>query len=201
MGESWWPLRRTADLVSYLDDDEYARLLEVTEIVTVEPGTLILHKGRPARSLLILEQGEIEIVEESMGDVIVLARLGPGSVVGEVGFLDGLPRTHGVRAGTACTLRRLSRERLLELVKDQPVLFAKLTIALAELLARRFREAVAELEPVRVFAATLKEPESVDVDPNATTAEYDELDDPLGDQAIEMIRAVARRSEQGAAKL
>jgi CRP-like cAMP-binding protein len=136
-----------------------------------------------------------------MGDIVVLDRIGAGSVVGEVGFLDGRPRTYGVRAGTACLLRRLTRERLLELVKNDAVLFAKVTIALAELLARRFRSAVAELEPVRVFAATLKEPEEVEPADITVTATYDELDDPLGDQALGMIRAVARRAEQGAAKL
>ena len=49
-----------------------------------------------------------------MGEDVVLATLGPGCVVGEVGFVDGQPRTHDVRARTACRLRRLTRERLLE---------------------------------------------------------------------------------------
>jgi CRP/FNR family transcriptional regulator, cyclic AMP receptor protein len=196
----WWPEQRRGDLVTYLGDQEYRRLLEATEPAQVEPGAILLHKGSPSRSLLLIEEGEIEIFEESLGAVIVLDRIGSGSVVGEVGFLDGLPRTHGVRAGTACKLRRLTRERLLDLVRGEPELFAKLMIALAELLARRFRSAVAELEPVRVFAATLKEPEEA-LDSGPGTAGYDELDDPLGDQALGMIRAVARRSEQGAAKL
>ena len=201
MSGSWWPEMRAGDLVTYLDENEYRRLLAATEEARVEAGTFVLHKGSPSRSLLLVEEGEIEIVEESLGDTVILDRIGAGSVVGEVGFLDGRPRTHGVRAGTPCVLRRLTRERLLDLVKDDAALFAKLTIALAELLARRFRSAVAELEPVRVFAASLKEPDESQLADGAVTETYDELDDPLGDQALGMIRAVARRAEQGASKL
>ena len=196
----WWPRVREAELVAYLDDQEHQRLLAAAEIATVGAGEPILSKGSPSKSLLLLDEGQVDIVEESMGEDVVLATLGPGSVVGEVGFVDGEPRTHHVRARTPCRLRRLSREKLLELVKDDPALFAKLTIALAEILARRFRAAVAEFEPLRAFAATLREPLSLEKD---STGEYDEIeaglpDPPAGsdgdDPALELIRDVARRA-------
>jgi CRP-like cAMP-binding protein len=123
-------------------------------------------------------------------------------VVGEVGFVDGQPRTHDVRARTACRLRRLTRERLLELVKDDATLFAKLTIALAEILARRFRSAVAEFEPLRAFAATLDEPLSLE---GAKADHYDEIETALpeppegadgDDPAVDLIRDVARRARR-----
>lgn len=169
----WWPRVRQADLVAYLDDQEHKRLLAAAEIATVGAGEPILSKGSPSKSLLLVDEGEVEIVEESMGEDVVLATLGPGSVVGEVGFVDGQPRTHHVRARSACRLRRLTRERLLELVKDDPALFAKLTIALAEILARRFRAAVAEFEPLRAFAATIGEPLSLE---RERTGEYDPIE-------------------------
>ena len=196
----WWPRMREAELVVYLDDQEYQRLLAAAEIAAVGPGEPILRKGSPSRSLLLIDEGEVDIVEESMGEDVVLATLGPGCVVGEVGFVDGQPRTHDVRARTACRLRRLTRERLLELVKDDPGLFAKLTIALAEILALRFRSAVAEFEPLRAFAATLGQPLSLEIDkPEA----YDEIEAALPeppdaehgeDPAVELIRDVARRA-------
>ncbi|MGH9887725.1 MAG: cyclic nucleotide-binding domain-containing protein, partial [bacterium] len=95
MSGGWWPEMRAGDLVTYLDEHEYRRLIDATEEARVDAGTLVLHKGSPSRSLILVEEGEIEIVEESMGDMVVLDRIGAGSVVGEVGFLDGLPRTNG----------------------------------------------------------------------------------------------------------
>jgi CRP-like cAMP-binding protein len=158
----------------------------------VGPGDSILRKGSPSKSLLLVEDGVVEIVEETLGETIVLASVGPGGVVGEVGFVDGRPRTHDVRASTACRLRRLTRDRLLDLVKGDPALFAKLTIALAELIADRFRGAVQELEPVRVFAASLKEP----MEPPEG---FDEIEEPLPESAMDLIREVARKAQKDVA--
>jgi hypothetical protein len=160
--------------------------------------------------------------------------VGPGGVVGEVGFVDGAPRTHHVRAGTACRVRRLTRDALLALAQADPPLFTKVAIGLAELMARRFRTVLSELEPVRAFAATLGEPEEDGIDdveepapeggseasaaaaataapavgptgaspapgesdsagPDEGPVQYDPIDDPLLDQAIDILRELARR--------
>jgi CRP-like cAMP-binding protein len=207
MSAVWWPQARTGELVAYLDDQEHARLLAATEVAEAGAGDFLLHKGSPSRSLLLVEEGEIEIVDESMGETVVLGRVGPGSVVGEVGFLDGELRTHHVRAGTACRVRRLTREGLLALAPAEPRLFAKVTIALASLVARRFRSALEELDPLRSFAASLGDPEENAAprlrsdpagairsgDDDEGPIEYDEIDDPLLDQALDVLRELARR--------
>jgi CRP-like cAMP-binding protein len=205
----WWPEARTGELVAYLDDGEHARLLAVTEVAEAGAGDFLLHKGSPSRSVLLVEDGEIEIVDESMGETVVLGRVGPGGVVGEVGFLDGQIRTHHVRAFTACRVRRLTREGLLALAGVEPLLFAKVSIGLAGLVARRFRSALEELDPLRSFAASLGDPEenaagaadAKGAGPSAADAgdadegpiEYDEIDDPLLDQALDVLRELARR--------
>jgi CRP-like cAMP-binding protein len=205
----WWPEARAGELVAYLDDEELARLLAVTEIAEAGAGDFLLHRDSPSRSLLLVEDGEIEIVDESMGDTVVLGRVGPGGVVGEVGFLDGHPRTHHVRAGTACRVRRRTREALIALGQVEPRLFAKVALALAGLVARRFRNALAELDPLRAFAASLGDPEETAMKPGRAAAasapsahveghddgpiHYDEIEDPLLDQALDVLRDLARR--------
>ena len=183
MSAVWWPEARTGDLVAYLDDQELARLIALTEVAEAGAGDFLLHKGSPSRSVLLVERGEVEIVDEAMGEPVVLGRAGPGAVVGEVGFVDARPRTHDVRAATDCRVRRLTRDGLLTLAEKDPRLFAKVSIALAELVARRFRGVLAELEPVRVFAASLGEPataiESIcSSDANWTKAETPKLSAP-----------------------
>jgi CRP/FNR family cyclic AMP-dependent transcriptional regulator len=198
--ESWWPALRLGDLVGTLTDDEHARLLGAMEPCTAESQDLIFQKGSPSRSLLLVEEGQIEVFDEVMGQAVVLASVGPGGIVGEVGFVDGRPRTHHVRAQGACRLRRLTREGLLDLVKGDPVLFAKLTIALAQLLAQRFRSAMDELEPVRAFAASLREP----LEPEEGL-EFEQIDEPLPEAepaepdaaaAVKLIKDVARRARK-----
>jgi len=200
--ESWWPQVRKGDLVGYLTEDEHARLLGVMEACTARAGELIFQKGSPSRDLLLIEEGDALVFDESMGEPVVLAVVGPGGVVGEVGFVDGRPRTHHVRARVDCRMRRLTREGLLQLlVRGDTLLFAKLTIAMAQLIAHRFRSAVDELEPVRAFAASLGEP----VDLADASVTYDEIDEPLPGlepaepdpaQAVRLIKDVARRARK-----
>ena len=199
METSWWPVARRGDLVSYLTDDEHARLLRAMEPCTAAAGDLVFQKGSPSRSLLLVEVGMLEVFDRAVGEDVVLAAIGPGEVVGEVGFIDGQARTHNVRARGDCRLRRLTRERLLDLVKDDPQLFAKLMIALARLVAQRFRAAVDELEPVRAFAASLREPEDLS---GPAAAGFEELDAPLpeadpaepdADEAVKLIKDVAKK--------
>jgi CRP-like cAMP-binding protein len=196
--ESWWPVARGGELVSYLTDDEHERLLAVAELCTAEDGDLVFKKGSPSRSLLLVEEGDLEVFDESMGQPVVLARVGPGGVVGEVGFVDGQPRTHHVRARARCRMRRLSREGLLGFLETHPLLFAKLAIGLAHLLTFRYRSAVEELEPVRSFAAALREP----MDFEEVAPQFHELEAPLPEEDPDPPRQKAarkRRKKRGSA--
>ncbi len=200
--ENWWPRTRGGDLGAMLTDPEQERLLAAMEPCTAAAGDLVFQKGSPSRSLLLVEEGQLEVFDEAMGETVVLGEVGPGGVVGEVGFLDGYPRTHHVRARSACRLRRLTREGLLDLVEGDPVLFAKLTISLAQLVARRFRGAVEELEPVRAFAVSLREPMGFE------GAGFDEIESPLpeedpgitvppaAEEAVKVLKQVARKSRK-----
>lgn len=154
---TWWPALRQGELVRYLTEEEYVRLLDDTVPVSAEPGDVIFFKGAPSTSLVIVVEGELEVFEESKGKVHVLGTVPAGSVVGEVGFMDSRPRTRHVRARTACDLRKITREGFQALLGADPMLFAKVMVSLSELLAGRYRSAVEELEPVRALAASLRE--------------------------------------------
>jgi len=168
VAETWWPVVRAGELVRYLSEEEYVQLLDDTVPVSAEPGDVIFFKGAPSSSLVIVVEGELEVFEESKGKMIVMGTVPAGSVVGEVGFLDGRARTRHVRAKTTCDLRKVTRDSFLELLKNDPALFAKLMVSLAELLASRYRGVVEELEPVRALAASLRDAQ--DADPRMLTA-------------------------------
>lgn len=201
MPGNWWPETRSGDLVAYLDEQEHARLIDAMGVWSVAAGETILHRGDPPSDLVLVESGEVEVVDAGLG--IVLARIGPGGVVGEVGFVDGLPRTNDVRACTDARLRHMSREDLLGLVATAPLLFAKISLALAELLAQRFRSALADLEPIRAFAADLEVPAEAEI---AEVAEIDELEavEPIGSDeanALDLLRDIARKTSRDRAGL
>jgi CRP-like cAMP-binding protein len=184
---------RTGDLVGSLDDDEHKRLLSVMETAEADPGAVILHREAPSRSLILVEDGELEVVEDAAGGPVVLGVIGPGEAVGDVGFVDGAPRTHDVRARTRCKLRRLPRTTLMELSTADPVLFGKVAMGLAHLLARRFRGLVDELGPMRAYVLSLADPEEGDIE------SFDALDD--SSEPLELLRGLADKANRNLAGL
>src|SRR5258705_1394437 len=74
--ESWWRVARRGELVGYLNDDEHARLLGLAESCSAAAGDLVFQKGSPSRSLLIVEEGQLQVFYESIGLSLVLAFAG-----------------------------------------------------------------------------------------------------------------------------
>jgi CRP-like cAMP-binding protein len=183
--DAWWPTARSGELVRYLNEEEYVRLLDDTIPVSAEPGDVIFFKGAPSSSLVLVVEGELEVFEESRGKMVVLATVPAGSVVGEVGFLDGRPRSRHVRARTTADLRKITREGFLELLNMEPTLFAKLMVAMSEQLANRYRSVVEELEPVRALAASLRDIQQNN--PQAATA--------TSRQTLEALERLAPRAQ------
>jgi len=184
--DAWWPTARSGELVRYLSEEEYVRLLDDTIPVSAEPGDVIFFKGAPSNSLVLGVEGELEVFEESRGKMVVLGTVPAGSVVGEVGFLDGRPRTRHVRARTTADLRKITREGFLELLNLEPLLFAKLMVAMSELLATRYRTVVEELEPVRALAASLR-----DINQNSPQSVTS-----TGKQTLEALERLAPRAQE-----
>lgn len=141
----WWPIARAGELVAYLTEEEYVELLDDALPVSAEPGDVIFFEGAPSKDMVFVIEGELEVIDASDGRERIVGLVPAGSVAGEVGFFDGSPRSRHVRAKTACELRRLTREGLLELMASRPVLFGKVTLALAGLLATRYRAAIDRL--------------------------------------------------------
>jgi diguanylate cyclase len=97
-------------------------------------GSLVFRAGSPGDCAYAIDEGNVEVLGND-GERIAL--LGFGSLFGEVALLDCQPRTATVRALTDCTLVRIEREHIDELLRHtDPVIRHLLT-----LLLERFRSA------------------------------------------------------------
>jgi CRP-like cAMP-binding protein len=77
-----------------------ARLTERGHPRSFPMGSLLMQQGEPADTMYVILSGRVR-VERTHPDLIepvVLADLGPGEVVGEMGLLDGQPRSATVTA-------------------------------------------------------------------------------------------------------
>ncbi|MCS6779034.1 MAG: cyclic nucleotide-binding domain-containing protein [Geminicoccaceae bacterium] len=103
---------------------------------SLAPGEILFAEGEPAELVGRIESGLLEVVKRTGGEEIVLARLGPGEHVGEMGVLEGRPRAATVRALEPARVRLASREAFLEQLAADPGLAHRLLVSLSERLHR-----------------------------------------------------------------
>ncbi len=100
-------------------------------------GKLLMQQGEPADTLYIILSGLVR-VERSHPDLlqsVVLAELGPGEVVGEMGLLDGKPRSATVTALADTETLEVSAADLAYIVLRHP----EVSMALLQKISRRLR--------------------------------------------------------------
>jgi HlyD family secretion protein len=79
----------------------------------VEVGQTIFREGDASHDAYVVQSGRIEISKLTDEGVVLLGKLGPGDLLGEIGVLAECPRTASARALEASVLRVLDRDELL----------------------------------------------------------------------------------------
>jgi CRP/FNR family cyclic AMP-dependent transcriptional regulator len=95
-------------------------------------GERILERGRPAEHLYLVDRGRVEVdVPSGEGDA-ALRQLMPGDSFGEVGLLDGSPRSADVVAVSDCRVLVVEREAFLRFVQLRPRIAERLHTVLRQ---------------------------------------------------------------------
>ena len=92
--------------------------------------------------MLLLLDGEVtvETIVVSRTAPITVSVLGPGSLIGEMGLLDGAPRSASCTAMSDVRCAVLTRDAMTQLLNDDPRTAAKLMMAISLRIAQRMRE-------------------------------------------------------------
>lgn len=110
----------------------------------IEEGVTFIREGDTANTnfMLLVLDGEVtvESIVVSRTAPITVTVLGPGSLIGEMGLLDGAPRSASCTAMTPLRCAVLTREALNQLLQDDPQTAAKLMMAISMRIAERMRE-------------------------------------------------------------
>lgn len=116
----------------------------------IAKGTMFIREGdaRDTGFLMLLLDGEVtvETLVVSRVEPIVITLLGPGSLIGELGLLDGLPRYASCIAATQLRCAILTREALNHLMQENPAVAAKLLLAVSLRIGARLREVTDKLK-------------------------------------------------------
>lgn len=133
-----------SSFVAEMDLHEATTVVDAMRPIAVEAGTVIMKEGQSEdvdyMALLLEGQVRAESASQMPGEEVVISIISPGQLIGEMGILDGEPRSATCTALTDLKLAILSREALRGLVEVQPAVAARLLLAIAQAMADRVRE-------------------------------------------------------------
>lgn len=132
-------MRDTAVLEQALGREVAGHIRPWMEQADLANGATLLTEGEPAPCLYVLVEGQLEVRRSGSRDV-VLGVLGPGALVGEIGFLDGGPATATLVATTNCHLLEIRHSLLPRLQREAPHVAGHLLHRLAATMAERMGE-------------------------------------------------------------
>ena len=116
----------------------------------IAKGTVFIREGdaRDTGFLMLLLDGEVTVETLVVSRVapIVITLLGPGSLIGELGLLDRLPRYANCVAATQLRCATLTREALNRLMQENPAVAAKLLLGVSLRIGARLREVTDKLK-------------------------------------------------------
>lgn len=122
-----------------LSPDAQRRLVTLAEELRVPPGERFIRAGEVDGDLFRVVRGSVEVVDSRAKPEVVLDVLGPGAVVGELGFIAGDPRSADVRASDEAVLLRWRRPALDAALTADPAFGAAVYQAFAVVVAERLR--------------------------------------------------------------
>lgn len=132
-----------------LEPDEIREIVQAAEKMPLQAGDVLFHQGDDAAAMYILQSGEVQVRAASpMGEDIVLAVLGSGTVVGELALIDGGPRSATVDALSDCDVYRLDRGAFNALRRQRRHAAYKVILRLAATVDDRRRQAEARIDEV-----------------------------------------------------
>jgi CRP/FNR family cyclic AMP-dependent transcriptional regulator len=115
-------------------------VLDACKMQTFLVGDEIFAEGDAGRALWIIEAGNVEVYKTIRGNVDrVLATFAPGSVFGEMSFLDGSRRSASARATEPTNVLMLEREAFDRVAEEHPRVAATFFGGLATVMAQRLR--------------------------------------------------------------
>ena len=127
-------------LLADASEEEWATLLKHAIYRRYGPGDPVVTAGALDQSLYLVLEGQLEVlVERGRRGHRRIASIGAGSVIGELSFFDGEPRSALVRAVAPAVLAELSPAEFDSLAVTNPALARRLLFDLGRILAQRLR--------------------------------------------------------------
>lgn len=126
-------LREHSKLFALLSEEGQKRMLDVAEEERFDDGAVLMKEGDVGDTFYVLLEGHVRVFLDNLGQAQEVARLGPGSFVGEMAALLGEARSATVIADGALRVLRFEAGSVKGVLDDYP----KVREALVKLALKR----------------------------------------------------------------
>jgi len=142
-------LLRTPTALGELTADDALCVASYMWAVAYNAGATVMQAGESQHTgfMLLLLSGEVS-VETQGTEASVISVIGAGSLIGEMGLIDGAPRSTNCLAVSRVEAGALTRAGLNKLIGEHPAVGARLMVAIAQRMAERLRAAGEQLHMV-----------------------------------------------------
>jgi CRP/FNR family cyclic AMP-dependent transcriptional regulator len=143
---------RSIPLFAKIEPQKLKLLAFTSERVEFDAGERLFRQGDPGDAAYILLEGEADVVIESNGAPLPVARLHRGDIVGEIAILCDVPRTASVVAATRLVTLRIAKENFFNLVTQYPQVAVEIMSEIASRLHQTTQQLSAATARLRAMA-------------------------------------------------
>jgi CRP/FNR family transcriptional regulator/CRP/FNR family cyclic AMP-dependent transcriptional regulator len=97
MNEKYTPMITSFPLFQGFTLDGAHMLLDSGEVRELSPGEILINEGDAPTFVLLVLAGTLEVFVQRHGRDLILNEAGPGTILGELAVLCGIPRSASVR--------------------------------------------------------------------------------------------------------
>lgn len=129
-----------------LEAEDFAKFISHFQIENHPPQSQILVEGFSVLKLYLLQEGEVKVIRYLGDQEILIAKLNPPHIFGEIGVIDGGPASATVETVTDVVVLSIERDTFLRILEESPIIGTIIWRNLATELSRRLRRTTNHLQ-------------------------------------------------------
>ncbi len=136
---------RSVPLFAKIEPSRLKLLAFTSERLTFPAGQELFHQGDPGDAAYIILQGQADVVVDTPGGELVVAKVGKNDFVGEIAILIDVSRTATIRAETELTTLAITKDLFFQLISE----FPEMAVEIMRELARRLEATTTALREAK----------------------------------------------------
>ncbi|MDX1442486.1 MAG: cyclic nucleotide-binding domain-containing protein [Gammaproteobacteria bacterium] len=129
----------------YLRTAEWQALLSRAQIKDFGPDEVLLEEGHKPGGIIIIRSGEVKVCRDHSGFQIALAEEGPGTIFGEMSFIESEPANASVITLSKVEILYITHEHVQSIIRENPGFYGRFFQSLAYILSQRLRETTGQV--------------------------------------------------------